>query len=219
MRRIWNSIQEIFVTLNQYSINYAILRNYELLSDTKIFMHGHEDIDILCDDIALIKKILDTRKIYKFPGRNSYTILFNDVEIQIDIRYIGDGYYDTNWEKAILKTKKMFNDYIYVIDDIMYFYTLIYHAIYQKNYLSDEYYIKLQTMGMQLGQIITSKEQLEDILLQFMIKHGYKFTYTSDPGIILNFPDSRQYMIKNNIIRHAKRKLLKIGNNLIKRGI
>ncbi|MEY8483046.1 hypothetical protein D3Z53_25510 [Lachnospiraceae bacterium] len=219
MGHTWNNIQEIFDTLNRSSVNYVILRNYESLSDTKIFMDGHEDIDLLCDNISLVKKLLNTRKIYKFPGRNSYTIRFNNIKIQIDIRYIGDGYYDTNWEKAILKSKKLFNDYIYVIGDEMYFYTLIYHAIYQKKYLTNEYYIKLQRMGMQFGQIITSKQQLEDTLFQFMVKHGYKFTYTSDPGIILNFPDSRQYMIRNNIIRRAKRKLLEIGNNSLRRGV
>lgn len=94
MGHTWNNIQEIFDTLNRSSVNYVILRNYESLSDTKIFMDGHEDIDLLCDNISLVKKLLNTRKIYKFPGRNSYTIRFNNIKIQIDIRYIGDGYYD-----------------------------------------------------------------------------------------------------------------------------
>lgn len=209
MRQLWNSIQEIFDALNQSSINYVVLRNYESLNNTNIFMEGHEDIDLLCDNITLAKKILGARKIYKFPGRNSYTINLNNTELQVDIRYVDDGYYDTKWEKAILNTKKLFNDYIYIISDEMYFYTLIYHAIYQKNFLSNEYYVKLQNMGKQLGQIITSKQQLEDILFQFMLDNEYKFTYTSDPGIILNFPVSRKDMIKNNIVRQAKRKLLK----------
>lgn len=210
MGQLWNSIQEIFDALNQSSINYVVLRNYESLNNTNIFMEGHEDIDLLCDSITLAKKILGARKIYKFPGRNSYKINLNNTELQVDIRYVGDGYYDTKWEKAILNTKKLFNDYIYIISDEMYFYTLIYHAIYQKNFLSSEYYVKLQNMGMQLGQIITSKRQLENILFQFMLDNEYKFTYTSDPGIILNFPVSRKDMIKNNIIRQAKRKLLKV---------
>lgn len=210
MRQLWNSIQEIFNALNQSSINYVVLRNYESLNNTNIFMEGHEDIDLLCDNIILAKKILGTRKIYKFPGRNSYTINLNNIELQVDIRYVGDGYYDIEWEKAILNTKKLFNDYIYIISDEMYFYTLIYHAIYQKKFLSSEYYVKLQKMGNQLGQIITSKQQLEDILFQFMSDNEYKFTYTSDPGIILNFPISCKDMIKNNIIRQAKRKLLNV---------
>lgn len=160
-------------------------------------------------------KLLDARPIYRFPNRNSYVIHFQNRNLQVDIRYIGDGYYDTNWEKALLERKVIFNKSIYVIDSKMYFYTLIYHAFFQKYYLSNEYFLRLKYMAKESGKNITEKKQLEYILFKFMKKMGYKFTYTKDPGIILNFKKVPISMISINPYRIFKRNLLKSINKLL----
>lgn len=218
MQKNWASIQDLFCRLNRSGINYIVLRNYESLANNDIFVGEHDDIDFLCDNIYKMIKLLDARPIYRFPNRNSYIIRFQNRDLQVDVRYIGDGYYDTDWEKALLKRKVIFNNFIYVIDNKMYFYTLIYHAIYQKFFLSDEYFLRLKKMAKKSGKNITQKKQLEYILFIFMKKMGYKFTYTKDPGIILNFRNVPMNMICFNPYRILKRKLLKCLNKLFMEG-
>ena len=48
-----------------------------------------------------------------------------------------------------------------------------------------------------------------------MKKMGYKFTYTKDPGIILNFKKVPISMISINLYRIFKRNLLKSINKLL----
>lgn len=129
-QKIWTSIDEIFAALNSAECNYVVMRNFECFEQGHVFVNGHDDIDLLCDDIKKIKKILDVRKRFLFPMINSYYILFNDLIVHVDIRFVGDGYYDLNWQKDMLKNKILYHNKIYVPDYENYFYSLIYHAMF-----------------------------------------------------------------------------------------
>ena len=145
MQRTWKTIDEIFTSLNNAGCNYIVMRNFECFESGDVFVDGHDDIDLLCDDIRTVRKILDVRRRFKFPTVNSYCIKYNELIVHVDIRYVGDGYYDRKWQEDMLNKKCLINQNIYVPDFEDYFYSLIYHAIYQKKVLSDEYLNKLCT--------------------------------------------------------------------------
>lgn len=207
-QRVWHSVDEIFRVLNESNCNYIVMRNFECFESGQVFMNGHDDIDLLCDDKSRVCKVLDARKRLYFPTVNSYYIKFNDLTVSVDIRFIGDGYYDKQWQIDMLRKKTLFNDQIYVPDIKNYFYSLTYHAIIQKNFLSDEYLKKLCIMASELGINCTTEEQLLEELFRYIKENDYKITITRDPGIILNFKNVGDIDIKSNRFWLIKRKIL-----------
>lgn len=175
-QRVWHSVDEIFRVLNESNCNYIVMRNFECFESGQVFMNGHDDIDLLCDDKSRVCKVLDARKRLYFPTVNSYYIKFNDQ--------------------------------IYVPDIKNYFYSLTYHAIIQKNFLSDEYLKKLCIMASELGINCTTEEQLLEELFRYIKENDYKITITRDPGIILNFKNVGDIDIKSNRFWLIKRKIL-----------
>ena len=49
-QRVWHSVDEIFRVLNESNCNYIVMRNFECFESGQVFMNGHDDIDLLCDD-------------------------------------------------------------------------------------------------------------------------------------------------------------------------
>lgn len=184
------------------------MRNFECFMDGQVFVNGHEDIDLLCDNPQKVCKVLDTKRRFLFPTVNSYYIQYNTGTVQVDIRFIGDGYYDTEWQSDMLKQKICIASNIYVMDCQNYFYSLIYHAILHKRSLSDEYFKKLVDMSYKLGLNCSSKEDLLKILFNFMKARKYFVTTTRDPGIILNFSNIDKNFIRSNCFWLIKRKVL-----------
>lgn len=207
-QKIWTSIDEIFAALNSAECNYVVMRNFECFEQGHVFVNGHDDIDLLCDDIKKIKKILDVRKRFLFPMINSYYILFNDLIVHVDIRFIGDGYYDLNWQKDMLKNKILYHNKIYVPDYENYFYSLIYHAIFQKKYLSQDYLQKLSNMAAKLGLVCMTEHELTTEVIKYMKRKKYKATITKDPAIILNFKTLEGIEISKNTVWLFRRRIL-----------
>lgn len=209
-QKIWTSIDEIFTALNEAKCNYIVMRNYECFAQGQVFVNGHDDIDLLCDDIIKVKKILDVQNRFRFPMVNSYCILFNDLVVHVDIRFIGDGYYDKKWQENMLRNKILFHDKIFVPDFESYFYSLTYHAICQKKQLSEEYLSKLSNMASKMGLSCSTEKELIKELLKYMHKNEYKAAITRDPAVILNFKPLKDIEISKNIFWLARRKLLDI---------
>lgn len=207
-QKIWTSIDEIFAALNEAECNYIVMRNFECFEQGQVFVNGHDDIDLLCDDIIKVKKILDVRHRFHFPMVNSYYISLNDLIIHVDIRFIGDGYYDKKWQENMLENKSLFHDKIFVPDFENYFYSLIYHAVCQKKCLSEEYLNKLSNMACKIGLSCSTESELVKELLKYMHKNEYKASITKDPAVILNFKALENIEISGNNFWLARRKIL-----------
>lgn len=207
-QKIWTSIDEIFTALNEAECNYIVMRNFECFEHGQVFVNGHDDIDLLCDDIIKVKKILDVRNRFHFPMVNSYCILFNDLIVHVDIRFIGDGYYDEKWQRNMLRNKTLFLNNIFVPDFEIYFYSLIYHAICHKNYLSKEYLNKLSDMASKIGLSCNTESELLKELIRYMHMNKYKASITKDPAVILNFKALEGIEISKNSLWLARRKIL-----------
>ena len=209
-QKIWHSIDEIFTALNESNCNYIVMRNFECFVSGQVFMNGHDDIDLLCNDLNKVRKVLNATKRLYFPTVNSYYIKLNDLIVNVDIRFIGDGYYDEKWQNDMLQQRTIFNNRIYIPDAKNYFYSLIYHAIIQKEYLSNEYLHKLCFMSSELGINCTTEDQLLEELLRYMKENDYKITITRDPGIILNLKKIGNTEIESNYFWLIKRNILNI---------
>lgn len=182
----WEHIEDAFLQLNA-KCEYLILRNFEGFFDD-ILIEGHNDIDVLCasrSDRKNMVHILDAVPRIGVDNGIHYKFLYKGKEIALDIRTLGDGYYDRSWQRAMLK-KRIYNPIgFYTMDEENYFYSLIYHAIYQKKSLSQEYLARLRAMN----PMVHEAEQIdfEKTLLQFMTKKRYKYTIPYDKYVILCF--------------------------------
>lgn len=186
MRCGFASIVEFFQALNDAGIRYLVLRNYENLLEPEMYVGGHGDIDLLCDDSQAIVHLIDAKPLTR-DRRNlrgdgiHYSIEVDGHAVQLDLRQVGDGYYCRQWEKELLE-RRVKHDCFYVMSNEDYFYTLTYHAILQKRYLSEEYRSRLLKMANQLELTVDepSEKGLIKLLESYMRAHGYLYSYSQD---------------------------------------
>lgn len=190
----FNNFKELFETLNSYNkLKYLIQRSEEDINLEPKKIKG--DIDILVNDYYYFKSITGARSKNKIKMRerdDSYniqsTININNIEIAFDIRYIGDDYIDSNWEKNMLNNKilkQMNNLSVYIPNDYDYFYSLLYHIIIQKpSLLKSKHIPKLILLGDKIGiNIINNKKNLKNLLDKFIEKHNYKYKKPKDKNV------------------------------------
>lgn len=203
----WKSIDDFFRYLNAH-IKYVVLRNYECLPE-KYTMKEHEDIDLLVESLAEFKKYVGgkSKKSFKFIGYSTI-VNINGENVKLDVRYVGDGYYDTFWEQDILEKRVFEKKLFYRTDDENYRYSLAYHAIFHKYKFSDEYSSRLGTMFGNDSKL--PEKQVMSLLNDFMKQNDYRVTEPRD--IYVEFGGN--YVAKERLIR---RKILKFMRKILMR--
>lgn len=202
----WNSLEDFFIEMNRMNTRYVVMRNQECLLQKK-FLETHEDIDFLCEDIEEFLKVSGCVPRLRMNDDVHSKILLNGIEVPIDIRTIGDGYYDDEWEKEILKSREMFGTLCYIPNEENLFFSLIYHAIIQKKELSNEYEQKIKKMR-NIERI--TRQALLCILEDFMRMKNYKYTFPDNPFGCINFTDVDKTLIKYDIKKQCIRILMRI---------
>ena len=202
----WNNIEDFFNYLN-HNICYVVLRNYECLPD-KYTMKDHEDIDLLVDSLDEFKKFVGgkRKRNFKFIGYTTIVKIKNE-EVKLDIRYIGDGYYDSLWERDILNSRVLEKNLFYRTDDDNYKYSLSYHAIFHKYKFSDKYSSRLGKILLGADEKIDEKRLLS-LVKDYMEQKKYRITEPRD--IYVEF--GAKYVCKTRLIR---RKCLKLARRVI----
>lgn len=182
----WSNIREAFEILNKECF-YLVLRNFEEFFDD-ILIEGHNDIDVLCANRREQKKMVKILGAVPRIGIDNgihYKFLYMGKEVALDIRTVGDGYYDRNWQINMLKNRIYNPIGFYTMNNEDYYYSLIYHAIYQKKFLSEEYLMRLRNMGNNTQNY--TQLDFEKVLLEFMKRKQYYFTLTYDKYVVLYF--------------------------------
>lgn len=175
----WDSLKQLFYVLND-TCEYVVLRNFDDLPD--IYEVGeHSDIDFLVKRRDVFTRICNANAVYRDKLRSKYEIKVNQKSVYIDVRYVGDGYYDAGWETNILKTRILVTQCFYTPDEENYIYSLLYHGLVQKKKIADEYLIKFEAIfGM-----VTIKN-LVDILNLFLDHNKYKYVEPKDFSVYYN---------------------------------
>lgn len=181
MNVIYKNIAEFIDALNGCGVPYLILRSYENLLDSSIYVTGYKDIDILTSDGRLLASSVGA-KIFADKAKAvddvHYYVVIDGKEINLDVSSVGDGYYCSEWQRDMLKRRVIMNG-CYVMDKFDYLYSLIYHYILQKRYFSHEYRQRLKKMCNSLNIALTddSISAFIRLLEEFMRKHKYCYTY------------------------------------------
>ena len=209
----WNSFEELLYIMNN-SMNYVILRNFENLPE-KIKFGKHSDLDILCENRDVAKLILNSVSTTKNPKRVQEKVYVGDDYINVDVRYLGDNYYDEKWEKNILETREYSNKGFYIQNTVNYIYTLIYHAIIQKRSISEDYIDRISDLCEELDiEKIDLKNEYKslDCLKKYMEKHDYIFVEPIDPSVTYNY-----FKVgKKSTIKRKKQHFLRVFKGIVK---
>ena len=192
----YRSLKELFYVLNA-STEYVVLRNFESFPDSYISKE-HGDIDMLVENLNLIVYLTEAKKVFNKKNRVHYTIKIKGEDVPFDFRYVGDGYYDEEWEKEILATKELNKGIFYSPNKANLFYSLLYHALIHKQKLSADYINKIALLAKQidveLNSVINDKDSLM-ILDKLMNHHGYKYTVPIDNSVYV------RYKLRNNLLK------------------
>ena len=213
----WNTIEEMLDALHKKGCSYVILRNYEEIDADNFYSSGHADIDFLTGNGKAFAGIIQARPRFGADDGIHYTVVIAGTEVVIDVRSVGDGYYDARWEKAILAGRTMVNGRFYAADPVNYYHSLAYHAILQKKALADDYLNRLNLMARSLNIPAAAEQQHLKALECFMKAHRYFYTLPYDIHVPLRRELIDPAMVKkqkNVALRDAKIRLMQIGSRV-----
>lgn len=171
MKKEWNSIVEMLNYMGELQCKSLVLRNYELFADNSL-LNNHEDIDLLCESPSFLIEQMGFFPRASVEDKTHLATYVSDRKIEIDLRYVGDTYYDEQWEKTMLKNRIKSESGFYILCPEDYIYSLLYHGFYHKNILKDEYRDRIISLAKE-NKIPLDKNDLKGELDRYMRKKGY----------------------------------------------
>ena len=178
----WDNISQMFYVLNN-TIDYVVLRNWQPLPND-FLLEGHGDIDLLVDNLKDAVYILKANPVFPEKHRVHFKVKINNQQIPFDLRFVGDDYYDINFEKDILKNKQTLRGFN-IPNEYYHFYSLLYHAFIHKHNIKDDYKITLSKMTEDYNPQDFTQINAAGILREFLNKHNYKVT-KPEPSVRYN---------------------------------
>lgn len=186
MQKNWSDLQSVISAMEKCG-KCIILRNFEELSDEHYYMDGHEDIDFLCEDSAKVRKVLDAVPNVPWGSQDHVFVRIAGKKIKFGLRYVGDGYYCDEWERKMLADRVLYKGKFYVMNPADYFYSLLFHALFQKRKLSDDYRSRLKEMGRTFGIELDDEESFYKVIIEYLKNNRYVVEYPKDVTVSVNY--------------------------------
>ena len=213
---ITTNVKEFFEYLNR-KCKYLVLRNWQGICDDSIYSDGHEDIDILCDDLKSFLSLSGAQRIHKENNRDNFMVLIGNHSVRFDVRWIGDGYYPIEFEQLMLEHRVLNQSDIYVPSLEDYFYSLAYHALIQKPDLSSEYKSDLNKIyaSFSNNKEELNRDQILNILRDYLNTNGFEVVLPKDPGVFFN--NRAAILLPNRLDKtlQLKRRIFRIKQRLL----
>lgn len=193
----WQSWKQVFDILN-LSTNYLVLRNYEGLP----FENYEKDIDLLTDNYQRVASALG---VYQQPNKlyRGY-IKVQGQEVPVDIRFVGDKYLDTSWQKDMLSAK-VFENGIYIPRKDHFFFSLLFHCKVQKHEVKETYIPVLNHLSEDMNftwfneKVLSEDIAASEIINGFFKANGYYYENPVDEGVIKNRKVIKHLIKKNSL--------------------
>ena len=181
----WASVNQLFSVLN-ICTEYLVLKSPKKIYPSAAKISG--DIDILCSSkreficVTNAKKLMAMKTFIKskFPERSFF----------LDIREVGDGYFDINWQKDALSRREIYENRFFTLrpDDSFF---LLYHSSVHKKFDMGKYGLKLEKMSEILGSSFKhinfkNPNDRANILKGFFLANDYSFTMPDDQKVLIN---------------------------------
>lgn len=188
-----SELRLIFDILNR-NCKYVVLRKWETVLDDSIFFDQKNDIDILCEDREKVIALLNAQPVHKDKKRDNFMVLCRTFSIRLDIRWVGDGYYPKEWEINMLKDRVKAPNNVYRLSDEDCIYALAYHALLQKESVSESYRSSICEIYERFyhNSIASSTDNgLLSVLYRFLRMKGYGISIPKDNAVFMNTKNIR----------------------------
>ena len=179
----WHDLRALFRALGE-TMPYAVLRNSEMLPD-RFDPSLHGDIDLLVPDAEECAGVLGARKVFPVANRVHYEVMVGGKPVRFDFRFVGDGYYDIRWQRAILDNA-IESDGVRRPAPVDAFYALVYHALYQKCVMAPDYEGKSLALAQAAGIPGATFAEWLPLLEDFLASHRYQVTKPLDSSVYLD---------------------------------
>lgn len=185
----WPSLQALFEHL-QRSCLYAVLRNFEPLPDR--LPDGDADLDLLCRDAADLAAVANAQIIVQAGGKFACQTQVAGQALQLDVRVVGDGYYDDRWQLRMLQAAQPQGGRVMVLSPDDHFFSLLYHAKVHKRSVSEAYRHRLPALAAGIGLEAHRTADFADdkvaagLLAGFLASRDYRCTTPLDLGVYCN---------------------------------
>ncbi|OON85003.1 hypothetical protein BXO88_14545 [Oribacterium sp. C9] len=210
----WDNISQLLYALKNCT-DYLILRNFEGFPKNITFGE-HGDIDVLGENEKQLQLILNSTKVFSQGYRVRHKTMVDGQEVYFDFRFVGDGYYDEQWELDMLDHRELINDLFYAPDSENYAYSLLYHALIHKSKISPDYVERLRKYECLSDIYDNGKIDLHkaaDKLKNFLSFKGYKITEPSDFSVYFN----TSFVSTEESTYHKYRRAFYTGKNRLMR--
>lgn len=175
----WRDMAEMLRFANAV-IPYAVMRNSDELPDRLDPVHG--DVDILTVSARWCAVLLNAEKVPRASSA-SYSVKVGGMSVRLDIREIGDGYYDENWERALLSGRVMNARGFYEFAPRDGFFALVYHILFTKRSVAPDYHVKLLALARKAGVGGESLDEWWRELESYMAERGYSAAVPVDRSL------------------------------------
>jgi hypothetical protein len=147
-----------------------------------------------------------------------YNVVVGGKNINFDLRFIGDNYYDKKWEINILKHRKQYKTlFVPNREDLLY--SLIYHALLHKKNISKDYIKKIERLCEKVGKICDKDFFIEEKIFKFLVEYltskSYNIVEPTDLSVYFNFNLINKFIY----IETSKRRLFFEKKQLLKKNI
>lgn len=152
----WGNANDFFRALN-YCCNYIVMRNFEMLPDALV---SEKDVDVLTDDIECFAAAANAE-----PAGSSYCRYLVNIagnKVPFDVRCLGDGYYDTLWQKDMLSSKTITAGGVPVPNESHYFFSLFYHVKVHKKAVQERHRRELGLAARRINYLDFSLNDVDD---------------------------------------------------------
>lgn len=112
--------------------------------------------------------------------------------------------------ETVIKQKKK-EQFFFVVDEEQYPYALAYHALIQKDKLSEEYREKI---GNLFNKNDITERDILVMLVKYTQKNNYKATVPRDPGVMFNRKNAILVGLQKDKIRILKRFIFRVKSKL-----
>ncbi len=202
-RPIFKNFNELFDMLNNKPLlKYVVQRSFHEIEQPMNYWLSGKDVDIVVNDYYYFKALTGARscgnKRYMRENDNGYIIQSKiniaDTEVAFDIRFVGDNYVDSNWEKDMLDRRIIHtlknNVQIYIPNTLDELYSLTYNIIIQKPNPSKSKHIprvrELIKLSREPELDFNNIPQVKRRLDEFLQKNNYNYKRPFDRGVGFN---------------------------------
>ena len=179
--RGWDSLRQLFTILNE-CMPYVVLRNADTLD--RLAEESHPDIDMLVPDIDQFAAITGAERMSQKPYKYAHLLRVGGKAYKFDLRTPGDGYYDPAFASDILSRARLENG-VRVPCEEDFFYSLLYHALIQKDAISPDYEATFRRL-IESGKVTPSSPAWKTALSDWLSSKGYSYCEPLDPKVKFN---------------------------------